>query len=256
MATTATNPKMRHVFGIVKAVADETADYDIEVICSTDAVDRSGEVIEQDGWDLEAFRRNPVFMAAHQHSLSDGRSPVIGSFTSIGVKNNQLVGRIRFAETALGLEYRQLYHDRHMRAVSVGFMSLRGKTKTAPDGSKAYHHLVTELYEISGVAVGCNQDTLAAARALLAKALETPPTPEEEPPATPATLETIAADIAAINTTLAALDERIEELVSLLSLQNDSINEDDDNADSDSDESDDESRDVTSARESFLASVN
>ena len=155
-----------HVIGHVKAIGKQGADYDVEFVCSTDVVDRSDEVIEQDGWDLANFKANPVFLAAHMHRLSDGRSPVIGSFGEIGVKGGALVGRVRFADTELGREYRTLYRDKHMRAVSVGFMPRAGENRADGKGRKRYHHTLQELYEVSAVAVGCNQEALARMAAL------------------------------------------------------------------------------------------
>jgi len=154
------NVTPKYVIGRIKAVGDENAGYDVEFVCSTAVVDRSDEVIEQDGWDLENFNKNPVFMAAHMHRLSDGRSPVIGSFKEIGVVDGELVGKVAFADTELGREYRTLYRDGHMRAVSVGFMPRAGENRTV-GGRKRYHHTAQELYEVSAVAVGCNQDALA-----------------------------------------------------------------------------------------------
>jgi len=157
------------IFATIRTInkdASAQADWDVEVVCSNATVDRSDEVIEQEGWQLAAFKANPVFLAAHQHKLADGRSAVIGSFQSIGLEagaaGQQLVGKVKFADTELGREYKSLYRDGHMRAVSVGFRSLEGVAKAS--GSKAakkYHHTKSELVEVSAVAVGCNPDALS-----------------------------------------------------------------------------------------------
>ncbi len=139
--------------------------HDIEIVCSTDVVDRSGEIIDQSGWDLKRFQMNPVLLAAHQHSLATGSSPVIGSFVSIAVVGGELVGCVRFADTALGREHKSLYVDGHMRAVSVGFASHERETRKV-DGDKVIVHTRSELYEVSAVAVGCNPDALARLRKL------------------------------------------------------------------------------------------
>ena len=162
----------RHLMATVKAAPDGATDYDIEVVCSTGTADRENEIIDQNGWDLASFRANPVFMAAHQHRLVDGRSPVIGSFRQIGPdEQGNLSGRARFADTELGREYRTLYRDGHMRAVSVGFLSRRGEYREppagAPKGAKSvYVHTDVELWEVSAVAVGANRDALARLREL------------------------------------------------------------------------------------------
>jgi len=149
-----------HVFGMVKGFGTETDEFDVEFVCSTDVVDRSDEVIVQEGWMLEAFKSNPVFLAAHMHRLDSGHSSVIGSFADVGVKDGQLVGRVKFADTELGREYKELYRGGHMRAVSVGFIPKEGGNKTVA-GKKIYHHTKAELIEVSAVPVPCNQEALA-----------------------------------------------------------------------------------------------
>ena len=163
---------LRHLQAVVRDIAPDGADYDVEVVCSTDSVDRAGEIIDQDGWRLDAFRTNPVFLAAHQHRLADGRSPVIGSFVagSPAVADRdgggrELVGRVKFADTELGREYRSLYRDRHMRAVSVGFAPLKHETRSI-DGRKTLVYTTSELHEVSAVAVGMNAEALARLREL------------------------------------------------------------------------------------------
>ena len=42
-------------------------------VISTDEVDRHGDIVSADGWRLDAFRRNPVVLWAH-----DYRFPVVG----------------------------------------------------------------------------------------------------------------------------------------------------------------------------------
>jgi len=165
--------KTKYIFGEVK-VSPADADYDMDVVCSTDAVDRDDEVIEQDGWELDAFRKNPVFLAAHQHRLTDGRSSVIGSFASVGVEaaadgRKVLTGRVRFADTELGREYRTLYREGHMRAVSVGFMPTKSEMRpvdpAAPRGAQRRHLTENELWEVSAVPVPANAEALARLRA-------------------------------------------------------------------------------------------
>jgi HK97 family phage prohead protease len=153
----------------IKAVNDQPAageaDWDIEVVCSTAALDSDDEIIEQAGWKLDRFRANPVLLTSHQHRLADGRSPVIGSFRSIGVpEGGSLTGKIRFADTDLGREFKNLYRDGHMRAISVGFASLAGEHRKVDD-RQVYVHTSMELYEVSAVAVGANPEALSRLQA-------------------------------------------------------------------------------------------
>lgn len=172
------------LMGYVKNIGAEGDGFDIKFVCSTAVIDRADEVIEQDGWELDNFKTNPVFLAQHKHTTDSGRSTVIGSFVSIDVAGGELaggelVGGVKFADTELGREYKVLYcgktdengkvHKPHMRAVSVGFMPKAGENRTGDKGRKVYHHTKQELYEVSAVAVGCNQEALARLSVLEAK---------------------------------------------------------------------------------------
>ena len=149
--------------GIAKVVVnqDVAKDFDVEFICSTKSLDRSAECIDQSGWQLDRFKANPVFLACHQHRLTNGSSPVIGSFRQIAVKDGQLVGSVKFASTDLGQEYKTLYAEGHMRAVSVGFISVKGENrKDAKTGESRFTHTEMDLLEVSGVPVPANPEAL------------------------------------------------------------------------------------------------
>lgn len=151
------------IFGTVKAIGGKDDPFDISVVCSTEVMDRAGEVIHQDGWILDDFKANPVFLAAHMHRSITGQPMVIGSFKDIGVKQScSLDGDIKFASTTLGKEYATLYGEKHMRAVSVGFDPVRQELRKDNDtGKMVMHYLEQKLIEVSAVAVGCNQEALA-----------------------------------------------------------------------------------------------
>lgn len=200
-----------HLFGYAKA-AEAGSDYDITFVCSTDVADREGDVIDQDGWELDNFRRNPVFLAAHTHRLDNGHSPVIGSFPELAVEtvdgHKALVGHARFASTELGCQYKTLYvEEQHMVAVSVGFMPT---VEPQPiKGSRGRRYPQNELYEISAVAVPCNQEALAmrAARGdgQVRRDLEQPSALDADE------ARRIAGDLAAKIERLDAIIDRIEE---------------------------------------------
>jgi len=163
----------RYTFAHVKEVVPEGGEYDILVVASDATLDRGDEIIDPKGWDLENFWKNPVILAAHMHRLTTGRSPVVGSAPLAEVRGDELVLGIKFAETDLGREYRTLYRDRHMRAVSVGFDPIEGawQERDAGDGQKGrvWIHTRQELWETSCVAVGANPNALARMRAAAAK---------------------------------------------------------------------------------------
>ena len=78
-------------------------DDEMTFVISTDEVDRHGDIIVADGWRLDAYRRNPVVLWAH-----DYRRPVVGRTLALwpeaaadepGV--HRLLARIRFAPHSL-----------------------------------------------------------------------------------------------------------------------------------------------------------
>jgi len=164
-------------------------------VASTGALDRDNEIIDPGAWgeSLDGYRANPVILATHQHRLASGSSPVIGSASTIDATEKGLIFKMKFAGTALGREYEQLYREGHMRAFSVGFIPIDGKWEdlnrgaldTAAGGKAAeaakrppaergspsqglkrvWHITKAELLEISAVPVPANPEALAAMRA-------------------------------------------------------------------------------------------
>jgi HK97 family phage prohead protease len=160
--------KTKFFFAGVKSIDIENRE--LEAVASTGEMDRDGEVILPSAFiaSIESFKANPVILACHQHRLASGSSPVIGSGIPESIKierDNDVSLHIRFATTALGEEYWQLYRDKHMRAFSIGFIPL--KSENRPDqksGKSVLTYTEIELLEISAVPVPSNRRALARAR--------------------------------------------------------------------------------------------
>lgn len=91
-----------------------------EVIISTNDVDRSGDVVDQAGWDLANYKNNPVVLYGH-----DYYSLPIGICESIEVVGNNLVAKGRFAPAdanPFAQQVRKLYDLKILRTTSVGFI--------------------------------------------------------------------------------------------------------------------------------------
>jgi HK97 family phage prohead protease len=155
----------KYFFANVKSIDLENRTLD--VIASTPELDRDGEIILPSAFSetIESFKANPVILAGHQHRLSSGSSPVIGSAIpeSIEIGDKAVSFRMKFATTPLGEEYWNLYSNKHMRAFSVGFIPLVGEMRTVK-GKSVYHHTKAELLETSGVPVPSNRGALARAK--------------------------------------------------------------------------------------------
>ena len=164
--------ELRHMFAYVDKAADaiDQEKHAIRFVISTDQVDRDRESVEVNAIAnaIKAFADNPVALACHQHRLSDGTPPVVGSWDTetFTAKKHHSEMVLNFAvDTRLGEQYWLLYSQRHMRAVSIGFRILDLKEEVT-GGKRIYIITKIELYEISCVAVGANPKALAKAKEL------------------------------------------------------------------------------------------
>lgn len=122
-----------------------------EMIVSTAVRDRSGEIVDQNGWDLGHYKNNPVVLWGH-----DYQQMPVGVTDEIYLnEKDQLVAVGRFAPTPFAQELRKLYDAKILRAASVGFIvkEMEGKTITK-----------SELIEWSFVSVPANPEALSIAK--------------------------------------------------------------------------------------------
>lgn len=139
----------------IKATQESTDSGTFEVIISTADIDRSGESIDQAGWDLSFYKLNPIVLWAHDyHQLP------IGVTDEIGVNaQGQLVAKGRFAPAdanPFAQQVRKLYDLKIVRTTSVGFIV-----------EEAEGNLIrkSQLLEFSFVPVPCNPYALSLAKA-------------------------------------------------------------------------------------------
>ena len=158
--------KTKYFFAQVKRI-NET-ERTLDAIASTIDLDRDKDIILPSAFEksLKPFKDNPVILACHQHRLSSGSSPVIGSAIpdSIKIDERKVTFTMRFAETALGEEYWQLYRDAHMRAFSIGFIPIEHEDKKDEKLGWLRTYTKIELLEISAVPVPSNRRALARAK--------------------------------------------------------------------------------------------
>ena len=135
----------------------------VSAIVSSESMDRDGDVIRAEGWDLKNFMRHPVLLASHAyHSL---RSQ-IGTWESMEVVNGKMRGVARFfigkgnpeADWAF-----ELAQEKSL-AFSVGFIP--DMDKAAPlhsddtFGTRGMEFRGQELLEVSAVSIPSNADAL------------------------------------------------------------------------------------------------
>jgi len=137
----------------------------IRFVISSDKIDRDNEKIEVAAVAaaIPAFSKNPVALSAHAHRTDSGKPSVIGSWDTDSFKANAHTSEMDliFATTDLGQEYFQLYKDKHIRAVSIGFRPLEWHEETDQKIGRVLVITKIELYEISACAVGANREALS-----------------------------------------------------------------------------------------------
>ena len=129
-------------------------------VVSTDQVDRHGDVILVEGWRLEAYMRNPVFLWAHDYT-----QPAIGKAVDVWRGDHSLMANIEFAPTEFAREVASLYMAGFQRGVSVGFKPLEYELRRDPRTGDILGIRFTEqeLLEISAAPVPANQNALRKA---------------------------------------------------------------------------------------------
>ena len=129
-------------------------------VLSTDEVDRHGDQIAADGWRLECYRNNPVFLWAHDYAR-----PVIGRSVETWAEPHRLLARVEFAPTQFAQEVAKLYQAGYQRGVSVGFKPLRYEERRHEKTGAflGIRFLEQELLEASAVPVPANRSALRRA---------------------------------------------------------------------------------------------
>ncbi len=122
---------------------------------STAAVDRQGEVIDQQGWDLGAYKVNPVILDSHRYGSIDD---ILGKASRVEVMPEGLEIDVQFAPTAKGQMAQRLVDDGMLSTVSVGFRS-KARRPGARSG-EPMTHTAMELLEVSMVAIPANREAV------------------------------------------------------------------------------------------------
>ncbi|HXH11163.1 MAG TPA: hypothetical protein VNP04_15550 [Alphaproteobacteria bacterium] len=147
----------------VKQMEGDEAGRRVRLVISTGSVDRDNDVIRLDGWDLVAYRQNPVVLWAHQYY-----APPIATCESVSVEDSRLMAVDVFMERDLSpfadTIYRMLTHPRRfLRAASVGFRPLEW---TYDEQRRGYNILRQELLEHSIVPVPAQAEALSDAKSV------------------------------------------------------------------------------------------
>jgi len=143
-------------------VSKAAKDGGYEFVLSDATVDRYGDIIDTEGWELDNFKNNPVALFNHNPNFP------IGSWSNIGVKNKALRGTLNLAPEGTSEridEIRRLIDANILRAVSVGFTPI-DYTEYKDGSNYGYKYTKCELVETSLVSIPANPNALQVAKTL------------------------------------------------------------------------------------------
>lgn len=131
----------------------------VTFIASTGSQDRMGDIIEQDGWNLKNYRKNPVHLFAHN---STGLP--IGTGLPIRVEGDRLIQTVTYKPVA-GFDLPQVVFELVdagvLRGISVGFLPIEF---SFIEGGTGRRFTKIELLETSTVPIPANPEALVAGK--------------------------------------------------------------------------------------------
>lgn len=139
----------------IEAQIKKADDGSFIAVASTNATDRHNEVVDNNGWDLKAFKKNPVILWAHDH-----HEPAIGVskktwVEGTGKKAKLMIQPILHDVTEKARAVKQLVEMGIINSLSVGFKPIE-----SPDGVTFTKN---ELLEVSMVNVPANSEAMIMA---------------------------------------------------------------------------------------------
>lgn len=148
----------------------EPEDRTLRFIGSDETPDRDGDVISVDGWDVNNYVKNPVFLWAHDYSI-----PPVGKATNVYRDSGKLLFDIKFPDTGIypfaDLVY-NLYKGGFLNATSVGFIGREAiarddeAVKDLPEWRRGVKFQRQELLELSAVPIPSNPAAIQQAKSL------------------------------------------------------------------------------------------
>ena len=137
----------------------EQSDKAITFIASTANPDRYGDIVDQGGWDLRAYERNPIILLNHNPTqLPIGKGKAY-------VKNGQLMLDVEFDKNdEVAQQVERKVRGGFINAVSVGFQPSESiaRNKLPADhpyhGKSGYYFPKSELLEVSIVTIPANNE--------------------------------------------------------------------------------------------------
>lgn len=144
----------------VKATLLKASEDAFTFVATDETLDRVGEVIPIESWDLANFKKNPVLLINHDYRVEN----IVGAAKNLRFEDGKMLFEAMFHEiTQLSREVKDMVKQGFLNTVSVGFM----RHGPAKDGDREHN----ELFEISLVPVPANPSA-ERLKAVIAKAAD------------------------------------------------------------------------------------
>ncbi len=143
------------------AKVEAVGDRQVRVICSTEDIDRAGEIVVQSGIDVSNYQKNPIVLWQHDVNMPVGRA-------DIGIMDGKVSALVDFAPAGVSAKADEicgLVKSGIINGVSIGFNPIEtapmdpGNPKKGPQ-----KYLRCELAEFSFVSVPANPNALVIER--------------------------------------------------------------------------------------------
>ncbi|MTI49462.1 MAG: hypothetical protein FH761_16640 [Firmicutes bacterium] len=147
----------------------------IRFIASTENTDRDDDIIEVAGWELEEYKKNPVFLDFHdwfkaplgkciniikditaKQLIMDIKFPTIDELSSDGKNISE---HAKYIDTIY-----MMYKNKYMNAVSVGFEPIEAEQRDPNNMFSGNKFKKQTLLELSAVSIPANADAVAIMR--------------------------------------------------------------------------------------------
>lgn len=164
--------KLLHTKAIVKSENVTEAGVVDMITGSSSVVDRMGDIIDQNGWDLKNFKANPVILWGH--NVREERAP-IGKAIKVWVEDKgkataRLMFKVQFdLADSFAAEIFRKVKDGFVNTVSVGFIPTEWEELDPENWFGGLKFLQQELLELSFVPVPANPEALVGLRSMAEK---------------------------------------------------------------------------------------
>lgn len=139
------------ILGVFKA-REDSKELLIEGWANKAVVDRGGDLIPKEAWDLSNYEKNPIILFSHDKTAPIGRAVI----TEAKDEGLYVKAKISQSEAPDIAKVRDLIKEGILNAFSVGF-----DMKSSEKNSDGYNEIKSaELFEISVVAIPMNQDSV------------------------------------------------------------------------------------------------